>query len=174
MDRMRAGSDRFELGEKVFSTLFPEGTGFLRGHRVGAEIGTLVAAEGPPTPGATSWSFPLDDPFGNERRLTLTAQVVGGRVTALSARLLSKDKLDLDSAWRLIKDHLDKNHGAAGKVVGQLLTFSWQHPGEVPSVTLASRFRNEQGENVLDVQTRLPDGAKLPSAGPRLGVQRTP
>jgi hypothetical protein len=161
---MRIGGDRHEVGERVFQTLFPDGAGTVLGLRPGQDLPSMVAKLGPPAQGGatTMWTWEIDDPHGSGRRVEVGVHLVGQRAMAITGRLWSRDRMDIDAAWRPIRAHLEKVHGPPGKEVGALLKLVWQHPPPPqPHFTRICRYKNEQGQDVLEVDTRLPEGAKL-------------
>lgn len=158
---VRRGEDRHIVGAEVFELLFPEGAALVRGVGVGQPEADLAQRLGPPAPGEGPWERTLRpaDPHGNDRRVVLQAQVrrtQGGgaaQVDGINARFLSADRTDIDSAWVLVRAHLEKHHGAPGKEVGNVLTLVWR-PATGGKV-LAARYKDERGENVLELLTRL-------------------
>jgi hypothetical protein len=166
---VRVGSDRFSVGDQVFDRWFPDEVPRIRGWRVGDEVAALVAAEGPPArreDALAEWVFAVDDPGGNERRVVLWAQLIKDRVVTLHARFTSRDRMDVDAAWRPIKDHLDKLHGQPAKQVSGLLKLVWTVADEPnPTVISGCRFREDSGLQVLDVVQTLKDGARLHVGG---------
>jgi hypothetical protein len=155
---MRVGDDRQSLGERVFSLLFPDGATLIRGVPVGADREALKVAMG--GDGAESghnlaWSYPVDDPHGSGRQVRITARMSGDRVSGLTARVISRDRMDVDATWRLCKEKLDSAWGQPSRQVGGALVLSWRHPAAAPlrpfaASTRGSRFQNDAKENILE------------------------
>jgi hypothetical protein len=166
---MRVGDDRQSLGERVFSLLFPEGASLIRGVAVGAERAVLTAAmgEGAAAQGVNlAWTFPVDDPHGSGRQVQVVARMSGNRVNGLTARLVSRDRMDVDATWRLCKEQLDRAWGQPARQVGGALVLSWRHPASAPerpfpSSTRGSRFQNEAKENVLELIYEADPGVRI-------------
>lgn len=159
---MRAGDDRFEIGERVFGALFPDGVGTPYGLSVGQTLDTITAALGPATrPGNPAlWSVPVGDQHG--RRIEVSVHTTQLRAGSIITRFYSTERLDIDSAYRLVREHLEKKHGPPGKEVGQVLAMVWKHPpNPFQAVTKISRFKDANQENVLQVLHQLPDGERL-------------
>lgn len=167
---MRLGSDRHELGDVVFGMLFPDGVARVRGARVGEPLDALVAREGAPARSEgnqVSWALPVEDPAGHGRALHLWGTRIQDKVVTLQARLVSRNRIDIDAAWRPVKDHLDARHGAPAKQVTGVLKLVWTVAGEPhPTVISGCRFRLDDGSHVLDLVQTLADGASIRVGGP--------
>lgn len=153
---MRIGGDRHEVGEKVFQTLFPDGAGTLLGLKPGQDLPSIVAKLGPPAQGGSTsvWTWEVEDPHGSGRRVELMIHLIQQRAVTLTGRLWSRDRMDIDAAYRPIRAHLEKAHGAPGKEVGALLKLVWRHPGPPEHTTRICRYKTEQGQDVMEVETR--------------------
>jgi hypothetical protein len=154
---MRAGGDRFEIGEQVFQMLFPEGATSLLGIGLGVPVDTVTARYGQPSrPGNPAvWDLAVEDPGGQNRRIEVAVHISNTRTGAVSARFYSRDRMDIDTAWRLVKEHLDRCHGAPAKEVGGVLAFVWTHAVDnVAATTRGSRFKDQSLENALQIETR--------------------
>jgi hypothetical protein len=155
---MRVGDDRQSLGERVFSLLFPDGASLIRGLAVGADREALKAAMGDGGAEAgfnLTWSYPVDDPHGSGRQVHITARMSGDRVSGLTARVISRDRMDVDASWRLCKEKLDSAWGQPSRQLGGALVLSWRHPASEPNrpfsaSTRGSRFQNDAKENILE------------------------
>jgi hypothetical protein len=160
---VRRGEDRHAIGAIALDLLFPERAATLGGIALGTpltEVATRLG-EGRVEGGTTVWERELEDPHGNGRQLTLRIGGQLGRAHRLEARLFSRDKLDVDAAWREVKDHLDAALGAPEKQVTGVLTFVWKVPGAYAGLTQGSRYRDDQGRYVLDLATRPADGVRF-------------
>jgi hypothetical protein len=172
---MPRGKDRFAVGESVCSTLFPEGSGHLLGTRLGDELTELATraeqAAGPGSP--ATFTFTVDDPEGKGRVLELRAFHQKGRVNILDGRFYSTDRMDVDSAYRYIRKHLERAHGKPDKELTGVLKFLYDVEAAAPARTSICRYRDDEGRNVLEVATRLKDGVSLPGIHQRLsGAKR--
>ena len=88
------------------------------------------------------------------------------RANAIEVSFFSRDKMDVDAAWAKVRDHLDALHGKPAKEVTGLLTFVWTLQGTTfPTLARVSRFKNDQGESVLGMVFKLPDGPPLWTGG---------
>lgn len=158
---MRAGADRFDVGADVLELLFPGGVPVPLGIALGTPLSEL-----PPTAGwalsggGQAASLEVADPPGNGRRLTVKVGQALGRANALEIHFFSRDKMDVDAAWAKVRDHLDALHGKPSKEVTGVLTFVWTiQRVAYPTVARVSRFKNDQGDSVLGMVFKLPDGA---------------
>ncbi|HMV69773.1 MAG TPA: hypothetical protein PKA64_23220 [Myxococcota bacterium] len=152
---MRIGGDRHEVGERVFQTLFPAGAGTLLGLLPGQDLAAMVAKAGPPAlGGATStWRWELEDPHASGRRVEVAVHLINHRASAITGRFWSRDRMDIDAAWRPIRAHLEAVHGPPGREVGAMLKLVWR--SATPAhVTRICRFKDEQGQDVLEIDTR--------------------
>ncbi|MFM2163098.1 MAG: hypothetical protein RLZZ383_2610 [Pseudomonadota bacterium] len=151
---MRLGADRGEVGAATFATWFGEGEGCPLGVLPGASMAAARERWGEPVrlaDGHHVYAFPVDDPAGNQRRLELHLRPSGATVSGTRARLISRDRMDLDAAWRPIKEHLDRVHGAPAREVGPVLVFAWR--SREGFVVRASRYRADNGDQLLEVLT---------------------
>ncbi len=151
---MRLGADRGEVGAATFATWFGEGEGCPLGIAPGASMAVARAQLGESARAADGhevYAFSVDDPAGNQRRLELHIRPSASVVAGTRARLISRDRMDLDAAWRPIKEHLDRVHGAPSREVGPVLVFAWR--SREGFVVRASRYRAENGDQLLEVLT---------------------
>lgn len=162
---MRRGQDRHELAETIQGLIYPDGVGHIRGLRIGATREQVVEALGqPPSPASPiTYTFEVDDPHDDGRRLQVEVYFNQGLVHILTARFFSATKLDVDGGYRLVRKHLKKQHGRPGKELTGVLKFLWDL-SDGPGQTSVCRFKNADGVNVLEVSTRLKDGETLSSA----------
>ncbi len=168
---MRLGQDRHEIGQTVFDTLFPDAGAHLRGIAPGTPLADALAAEQEPaaTDGrALVLRYPLDDPKELQRELVvklLTSAAPGvphARVQGVSALFYTTYKLDIDSAYRLVRKHLDKVLGGARKTVTGTLTFHYDlpvKPGEPAATTSITRYGLADGRSVLEISSRPGSGS---------------
>lgn len=162
---MRRGQDRHELGQIVLDRMFPDGSPFLRGVQLGAELADVSAKEGVEPEirrdGAV-FTYDIEDPLNSGRKLTLELLLIQTRVRALTMRFYSGDKIDVDAPYRLLRKHLNKHHGKPGKELTGVLKFIWQLSGsEFAGNTAVCRYKNDEGIALLEVRTALADGVSL-------------
>ncbi len=165
---MRPGEDRHQVGAEVFGLLFPSEEPLVRGLAIGADAATAEAALGPATEGSGRWErvWTPEDPNARGRRVHVSvsvrtlAQAGGTLVDGVTVRWVSADRLDIDSAWARIKEHLDRQHGAPGRETGNVLKLVWT-VGNGPARIVGCRFRDHDGNNLLELVTRAKaDGAR--------------
>lgn len=159
---MRKGEDRHQIGVEVFELLFPGDVATPRGLSVGDDAAGLgdrlagAAQGGSPW----QWTWTPEDPHGNGRRLTVDVSVRslpaqgGTRVDAITARWVSSDRLDIDSAWAKVREHLERLHGRPDKEVGNVLKLVWRVSGG-PMRLWAYRYRDMEGRNLLELVTKV-------------------
>ncbi len=164
---MRAGADRFDVGADVLDLVFPDGTPSPLGVALGTPLAELPTPPAwTPSGGGSQTSLDLADPPGNGRRLTVRVGQALARANAIEVSFFSRDKMDVDAAWAKVRDHLDALHGKPAKEVTGLLTFVWTLQGTTfPTLARVSRFKNDQGESVLGMVFKLPDGPPLWTGG---------
>lgn len=162
----RRGSDRFEVGDAVCDTLLPEEAGHLLGVKLGDGLDGVRARFGEPEPGdrAALYRFTLEDPFNNDRRVEVRLFHQNQRVHILDGRFYSNDRMDVDAAYRSVRKQLKAHHGRPGKEMTGVLKFVYEvEDGPAPCRTTICRYRDSEGRNVLEVATKLQDGARLPA-----------
>lgn len=158
---MRKGEDRHQVGAEVFELLFPEGAPLVRGLALGSDAAEVEARLGPSTAGSSPYerTWAVDDPHGNQRRVVVSVAMrlalPLGRTRAemVTARWLSADRLDIDSAWTKVREHLERLHGRPDKEVGNVLKLIWR-VGPGPTRIVTCRYRDLEGNNLLELVTR--------------------
>lgn len=171
---MRRGQDRFVVGDTVRDLLFPTADGHLGGARLGDALAELADRLEQETGVSSPISFPLsvDDEPGHGRRAELRVFHQKGRINILDGRFYSGNRMDVDSAYRAIRRHLEKHHGKPDKELTGVLKFLFDVPAAAPARTSICRYKDDAGENVLEVSTRLKDGERLPGIGARLAASK--
>ncbi|MCA9570644.1 MAG: hypothetical protein KC656_22535, partial [Myxococcales bacterium] len=134
--------------------------GHLRGITLGTPVAEVTAREGAPrlVDGTAELDFPLDDPFENGRRVLVRIHQQIARTHQVAAFFSSRDRLDVDSAYRLVRKHLQGVHGRPDQEKTGVLKFVYTlKDSPHPAKTSVCRYKNDAGDNVLEVATR-PDG----------------
>lgn len=173
---MRPGQDRHDVAETITELLFPEDAGHIRGIRVGDPVAEIVGREGTPrTEGnGAIFDFEVDDPFEHGRRVELRVNQQLGRASIVTAFFYSANRLDVDSAYRIIRKRLKAHHGKPDKELTGVLKFIYELVDVPhPSTTSVCRYKdNDSGENVLEVATRAAEGVTFSNQAPLANAKR--
>lgn len=139
-------------------------------HEVGAQVADLLLDEAQVPPGLQSLTpigaalhrdrqvdHPVEDPFGNGRRITGRASFrFDGSLEQAVVYFRSRDKMDVDAAYQAVRKRLG-GHGAPVREVTGHLTFRWSVSGG--SVAL-SRYKDDDGLAVLHVTVHGPPATR--------------
>lgn len=175
---MRRGQDRHSVADHVVELLFPSGSGHVLDLPVGTPVAEIEDRMGAPRHegGALVYDLPIDDPNDDGRRIELRVHQTVGRAQIVTVLVLSRNRLDIDAPYRLLRKHLDKAWGKPDKSMGGVLTFRWTVKGEHPSHIEVSRYtKNQTGTHVLDLSTRTQGQVTFtPASGVKVGQSGPP
>jgi len=142
---LRPGMDRHQVGEQVANLLLDD-EDVPVGLTASGPIGEALQAD-------RVVDHRLDDPFGNDRRITGKATYrFDGSLEQAGLHFRSKDKMDIDAAYAVLRKRMRK-HGTPKREVTGHLTFIWEVGG---GRAFLSRYKDGDDMAVLQLSIHGP------------------